>query len=420
MIKIENKEKCCGCSACADRCPKQCIIMKEDEQGFLYPSIDLSLCVNCGLCEKVCPVLNQNEPHKPIVAYAAKNTDEKIRMTSSSGGVFYALAEKVINGCGVVFGAKFNDSWEVVHDYAESAEGLKAFQGSKYVQSDIGECYNDAEKFLKQGRKVLFSGTPCEIAGLRKYLGKEYDNLLAVDVICHGVPSRRIWRDYLQYILRPKAENGKNTVLQDCSLKDILYISFRDKTTGWKKFGFAALRKPRRQGGENSVLQPSSLNNEIIHETLDQNLFMKGFLKNLYLRPSCYNCPAKSGKSCSDITLGDLWGVNEILPYMDDDKGTSAVLINSSKGKAFFDSLRIEKVDCDYDAIVRYNPAIVQSVALPAISGRFWRVYESSGIVSAFDFMQKKLRVGFLSRLLHNTRHYISLLVHSFTKKHKQ
>ena len=409
MIKIEDKEKCCGCSACAERCPKQCIIMKEDEQGFLYPSVDLSLCVNCGLCEKVCPVINQDELRKPIETYAAKNPDERIRLSSSSGGVFFALAEKVINDGGVVFGARFNDSWEVVHDYTESVEGLKVFQGSKYVQSDMEDCYRNAEDFLKHGRNVLFSGTPCEIAGLKKYLGKEYDNLFAVDVICHGVPSRRVWRDYLQYILRPKAENGKNTVLQDCSLNDISHISFRDKTTGWKKYGFVALKKSRLQGGKNSVLQPSSLNNEIIHETLDQNLFMRGFLKNLYLRPSCYNCPAKSGKSGSDITLGDFWGIEKFYPELYDDKGMSAIIISSDLGRKIFNEVSIDKTCCSYDEIVLNNTALVNSANNRKSVNTFWNNYNKNGI-NAICSVLSSMHPNALKRILYKIKSLITKL----------
>ena len=223
MITINNKHNCCGCSACVQACPKQCISFEEDEQGFRYPLVDKAICVDCGMCEKVCPVLNAGEPRQPLAVYAAINPNEEIRKESSSGGIFTALAESVLDEGGVVFGARFNDQWEVVHAYTESKEGLAPFRGSKYVQSRVGETYRQTKVFLQQGRKVMYTGTPCQIAGLKRYLGKEYDQLLTVDVVCHGVPSPMVWRDYLRDITSD-------------NLPQIASINFRDKSTGWKNF----------------------------------------------------------------------------------------------------------------------------------------------------------------------------------------
>lgn len=215
MLQLTDKQDCCGCHACASVCARQCITMQEDNEGFLYPVVDASTCTDCGLCEKVCPVINQDEPRKPLKVYAAKNRNEEIRRQSSSGGIFTPLAESVIRDGGVVFGAKFDKDWNVVHAWTDTIEGITDFRGSKYVQSTIGDAYREAREFLKQGRKVLFSGTPCQIAGLRKFLRKEYDNLLAVDVVCHGVPSPLVWRKYLEETrvkLRAERDAGKNTV----------------------------------------------------------------------------------------------------------------------------------------------------------------------------------------------------------------
>lgn len=220
MINIQDKKDCCGCSACASVCPKHCITMSEDSEGFIYPCVDESVCVDCHLCERVCPIINYGNDREPLAVYAAKNPDESIRMQSSSGGVFTLLAERVIDEGGVVFGATFNDRWEVVHDYVETKEELAKFRGSKYVQSKIGDSYQKAKAFLKNNRKVLFSGTPCQIAGLKKYLRKDYDNLLAVDFICHGVPSPGVFRTYLQEeIDKESAHKGgrKNSVLLSVS-----------------------------------------------------------------------------------------------------------------------------------------------------------------------------------------------------------
>ncbi len=185
MINLAKKEDCCGCNACAQRCPKSCITMQADSEGFLYPQINAQLCNNCGLCEKVCPVINQGNCRKPLKVYAAINKNEYIRIASSSGGVFSALAQKTLSNGGVVFGAAFNKEWGVEHIYIDSTEELKELRGSKYVQSNIGNTYKEAEKFLKQGREVLFSGTPCQIAALKLYLRKEYNNLTTIDIVCH-------------------------------------------------------------------------------------------------------------------------------------------------------------------------------------------------------------------------------------------
>lgn len=325
MIEIEEKKNCCGCNACVQVCPKQCISMKEDREGFLYPEVNQDICVDCHLCERVCPVLNQGKERKPLKVYAAKNKDEEIRRQSSSGGIFTLLAEQVIDEGGVVFGARFNENWEVVHSYTETKDGLAAFRGSKYVQSRIGDNYKKAESFLKSGRKVLFSGTPCQIAGLKLYLRKEYENLQTVDFICHGVPSPGVWREYLKEEIARQCD-GKNSVLSHPIEKEkirIKHISFRNKKLGWKKYSFAlTLSVPDGHGAENTVL---------LSEPLNKNLFLRGFLADLYLRPSCYACPAKCLKSGSDVTIGDFWGIERVMPEMDDDKGVSVVMVNRDR-----------------------------------------------------------------------------------------
>lgn len=312
MIILNDKKDCCGCHACVQRCPKQCILMREDEEGFLYPYIDTSLCINCGLCEQVCPVINQSDPRLPLKVYAAKNPNETIRQASSSGGLFTMLAEQILQRNGVVFGARFNEKWEVIHDYTETLEGLAAFRGSKYVQSRIGDNYRLVKAFLEQDREVLFSGTPCQVAGLKCFLRKEYNNLLTVDIICHGVPSPGVWRMYL-----------KETITRECKEKAIIEnISFRDKHLGWKKFSFAlSLSIPDIAREKKQIL---------LSDIFSNNIFMKGFLADLYLRPSCYSCPSKCGKSGSDITLGDFWGIENVLPNYDDEQGISAVLVYNS------------------------------------------------------------------------------------------
>lgn len=220
MISIKDKKACCGCGACVQRCPKQCITLHEDSEGFLYPVADASVCINCGLCEKVCPVINQHTAHEPLQTFAAKNPNEAVRAASSSGGVFTMLAERVIKSGGVVFGAAFDQQWKVVHTCATTIGGLQKFRGSKYLQSQTNNTFKEAEAYLKQGRQVLYSGTPCQVAGLKRYLRKDYDNLLTLDFICHGVPSPGVFRTYLRdEINRHSARQGggKNSVLLSVS-----------------------------------------------------------------------------------------------------------------------------------------------------------------------------------------------------------
>lgn len=402
MIKISRKENCVGCNACVQKCPKHCIDMHEDEQGFIYPEVDINKCVDCHLCEQVCPVINQAEPRKPLETYAAKNLNEEVKMASSSGGIFYALAKNIIDEGGVVFGAKFNDKWEVVHDYTETIEGLKAFQGSKYVQSRIGDTFHQAEKFLKEGRKVMFTGTPCQIAALGLFLRKDYgDQLLKVDVVCHGVPSPIVWREYLNYITRPKgASDGKNTVLS--SLKGIPVItgiSFRDKRLGWKKYGFSVRIAASSGSGKNSVFQSVEGQNqdeELLFEPLDKNIFMQGFLKDLYLRPSCYHCPAKSGKSKSDLTLADFWKIKYSQKEDYDPNGVSLVL--NWNGHNFHNISGIEFSPSAYDIAYSGNPAIERNAYRPSEAKIFWKKFPTEGI-DCISKIASKTKLSLLQRI---------------------
>ena len=361
MIKITDKKDCCGCAACVQRCPKQCISLKEDGEGFLYPVVDESLCVGCGLCEKVCPIINRPEklPVKEVLAVKNRNEDE--RMASSSGGVFVALAKKVIDQGGVVFGTVFDENWEVRHTYAESMGGVRPMMGSKYVQSRIGDTFRQAEKFLKDGRKVLFTGSPCQITALHNYLRKDYPNLLSVDFLCHGVPSPGVWRRYLDEVLDRSARRaaaGKNTVLSSSlkSLPVITGIEFRDKTLhGWQKYSFVVRGASASKADKNSVLLSD------IHY---DNPFMKGFLRNVYLRPSCYRCKCKNGVSHSDLTIADYWGINRLMPDFDDDKGVGIVLLNTDKGKAVFDTLDMEVRVSSLSDAQRFNGGFKEEVKM--------------------------------------------------------
>lgn len=347
MIIIKDKTKCCGCEACVQICPHDCISFTEDEEGFLYPKVDTDKCLNCGLCEKVCPVLNNGQPHDPMLIYAAKNLNEDERYNSSSGGVFCLFAEKIIDSGGVVFGAKYDEQWNVVHGYTDTVDGIKDFMTSKYVQSHIGKSYSQVRDFLRNGRKVLFSGTPCQIAGLKRYLRKDYENLVLVEVLCHGVPSPKVWRLYLEEVMK-NARNGENTVLSPpihlssesdtlCNLNNaqIKSISFRDKRTGWRKYSFAlTLAKAAADGKQNTV----SLSH--IHR---EDPYMMAFINNLILRPSCHNCKAKGGRSGADISLADFWSISMIMPDIDDGKGVTLVMVHTPKAIKLLDTIEVQK-----------------------------------------------------------------------------
>ena len=417
MIDIQDKTLCCGCAACVQRCPKQCISMYEDGEGFLYPKVDSSLCIDCGLCERVCPVITSYPESKPVSSCAAYNEDEEIRMKSSSGGIFISLARYVIARGGVVYGATFDSEWGVEHGYADTEEGVLKFQGSKYVQSRIGRAYQETAQFLRQGRLVLFSGTPCQIAGLNHFLGKEkYENLISVDVICHGVPSPAVWRKYLErFKMRPKGSVGKNTVFMSLKdMSDISDISVRDKRLGWKKFGFSVW-KSASKADKNSVFPSGKYlidKEPAFYEPLTENVFMRGFLKDLYLRPSCHSCPSKCFRSGSDLTIGDFWGVESEFPELSDDKGISAVLCNTAKGVELLSMINVAIVPCTYSQIFKYNPALEKSVLPHRNRGIFMTSFVSNSYKSLDSLIVRMIRPTLITRCRHIFLKVYNKLIH--------
>lgn len=346
MIKVENKQKCCGCFSCATVCAKKCITMKCDDEGFWYPEVDNNECIDCGMCEKVCPVLNKPALSGDPDAIAAVCKDEKTRAVSSSGGVFSIIATQIIKCGGVVFGAGFNEDFEVEHIAVEQDFELCKLQGSKYVQSRIGNAYGKAKEYLNEGRTVLFTGTPCQISGLKAYLQKKYDNLICVDIICHGVPSPSVWKRYI-------------TVRKEEFSSEIQRISFRDKTYGWKNFSMAM----DFASGQKYV-QP-----------LSKDSYMQAFLRNLSLRPSCYDCSFKGVRRYSDITLADCWGAQNFIPDFDDDGGMSLVLINSPKGRELLGAVMcdLSAKNVDVNTAIKYNVAAVHSVEMPKKRSSFMK-----------------------------------------------
>ena len=324
--------------------------MYPDEEGFLYPVVNQEICVGCNLCVKVCPVIQQGHDRFPLEVYASRNKDTRILLESSSGGVFSLLASAVIRQGGVVFGVKFDKNWNTVHTWTDSEDGLAAFRGSKYVQSRVGNTFREAESFLKEGRQVLFSGTPCQIAGLKRFLRKDYEGLLTVEIVCHGVPSPLVWQHYLAS-LHPDEER-------------ITSISMRDKKEGWKRY-----RMEIRTG------------NKFLYAGMAaDNLYCRGFLADLYLRPSCYACPVRKGKSGSDITIGDFWGIDSCFPSFDDDKGTGLVLIYTQKGMNLYGGLDVYQIETTYGQVTKENPCLERSVPLTGFRKEFWKRFPEEGV----------------------------------------
>ena len=331
MINIQEKVNCCGCQACYNVCPKNAIEMISDERGFKYPKVNTEKCVNCGLCEKVCPIINNKKIENSPKAYACMNKDDEIRKQSTSGGIFTLLAAAIINDDGVVFGACFDENFGVHHTYSENIEELGKYRSSKYLQSDMGLSYKKVKQFLSQGRKVLFTGTPCQIEALKSFLGKDYDNLYLQDIICHGVPSPRVWEKYKAYRESKVSSNLKE-------------MSFRSKkNTTWSRY--------------NIDMEFDNNSSYVINHNDD--VYMKAFLKHLSLRESCTDCKFKKNNRLSDITLADFWGIKNVKPELDDGKGTSLVIVNSKKGQELMEKIRDLMIceEVDFEKAIRGNPS---------------------------------------------------------------
>lgn len=375
MINVLDNKQCCGCNACEQVCPTHCIDFIYDSEGFKYPIVNENKCIDCHLCEKVCPMINIGTPTEPLSSEAMIFNDTEKRIESSSGGVFTAIAEETINRGGIVFGASFTKDWNVIHTSAETIKDLKKFRGSKYVQSDTLDTFSQVKKHLKEDRWVLYSGTPCQIRGLLLYLRKPYDKLITADFICHGVPSHKVLWAYIQneislYSLKQEkiAENKfkdistRQTNKSSYTVKD---IRFRDKMNGWKKFCFALTLEKSSSDSKQGT--------EIVTLPCLKSAYMKGFGKNLFLRPSCYDCPAKNFTSGSDITLADYWRVEEQHPEMDDDKGTSLISINTKKADKYLSAIStLRRMSVDFTSAYKIQTALFHSMPMTEDRKEFW------------------------------------------------
>lgn len=340
MPQLASKSQCTGCTACASICPQQCISMDVDVEGFTYPKIvNDSVCISCGTCERVCPVLNKKENSSSLTkAYAAFSKSDLLRRESSSGGIFSELSNVVLRSGGIIYGASYNKNDIVEHISIESMEALKKLRGAKYSQSNLGDSFKTIKYQLNCGKRVLFSGTPCQVAGLKAFLVHDYDNLICIDFVCHGVPSPMVWKEYVKY----RAQTDDDSTGLKC-------INLRNKESGWSKYTY-------------SVEFTYSDNKRYLCNNQDDP-FMRFFVNDYILRNSCSDCHFKGYDRVSDITLGDFWGIWDIAPEMDDNKGTSLVLTHSKKGeqlfKAVFKNIKFKQVTLEQAS--RLNQSLLQS-----------------------------------------------------------
>lgn len=368
---LEEMDKCVGCSSCAQRCIKKCITMKPDNEGFLFPDIDQGNCNDCGACRKACPVFDNNigsfakatldDKPKPTNVYACWNNNDETRLKSSSGGLFSLFAENTIKEGGAVFGAAFDDEFQVHHTCVRNIDALDTQRGSKYVQSTIGNNFLEVEVLLKAGNKVLFAGTPCQIAGLKAFLGKEYDKLLTIDLACNGVPSPKIWSMYLEY-------------MKDLYKSNIKHISFRNKKDGWTK----------------SSMKIDFDNGKTYIENVYKETYFLGYGKGIFNRKCCYKCNFKLKNTKSDITLADFWGVEKLqgIPIRDN-KGVSLLISNTTKGSTALSDIKCYTniYESLFEEAVKGNPRLLTSCSMPEAREKFFKAIKTG---SSFQKLRHK------------------------------
>lgn len=363
MKNISNykKEDCCGCSSCISICPKACISFSNDLEGFNYPVIDENRCINCGLCIKSCPIIFRDTSEINSLfnqkIYAIKNKDIKTLKLSSSGGVFHELASFIIDKGGVVFGVKYDENFNVVYSKARTIDECMQFRGSKYVQSSIDSTYIEIKSELEKNKLVLFTGTPCYVEGLKLFLKKDYENLYTCDLLCHGTPSPKMFKEYIKFI------EGKNK-------SKIESINMKDKKNGWEK----------------SIINIKFKNGKCISNTKEAKLWISLFFKHLATRPSCHKCRFTNFQRASDITIGDYWGINKFHPEFYERYGVSLMMINSHKGDYIFNNVKnkFNYILSDKDKCIQQS--LYKSATPSKRRENFWKDYNEN----SFKYIAKK------------------------------
>jgi acetyltransferase-like isoleucine patch superfamily enzyme/coenzyme F420-reducing hydrogenase beta subunit len=399
MITIKEKKNCCGCNACGDVCLQGAVSFKADNEGFWYPEFDPIKCVNCGMCKKVCPIINASFLKKndldPPVCYAAEHKNLEVIFDSTSGGLFTALAEKMYGDNGFVGGAIFNDDFSVSHYFSNKAKDLLKIRNSKYLQSDLSGFYRKVKELVDNNERALVCGCPCQMAALRSYLVKDYDNLIIVDFACYGINSPKVWQKYIKSF-------------EERYGSPVVYTKAKSKEFGWR-----------------NLTQKIILSNgKTYYETKDDCNFVIGYVKaNVYCRPSCYECQFKDFPRISDITLADFWGIEKYNTSMEKNLGTSLVIINSQKGKSYFEQIaqNINYFQTPFEVMLPGNQSLIKSLTLPTIDRK--QFFDDLEIMSFIEIAEKyfkkpetyKTRIKFFLRIgytiLKDTRlHIIPLL----------
>lgn len=351
-----NLYKCCGCEICADICPSKAIVMKEDKEGFKYPIVDNNKCTNCGRCLKICPIRKNTfkvEKYEKSQAFAVKHKNEQDRMESRSGGIFTALSDVVLNNNGIIYGCILNEKFEATHYRADNKEIRDLMRGSKYVQSSMKKIVNQVIEDLKNNKMVMFTGTGCQVQGIRQAIPTRLQKkLLLIDIVCHGVPSPKIWREYLSYIANKY--NGQITA-----------VDFRNKKEyGWKD-------------------HVESI--EVNGIRYDSKIYTNLFYNHVIIRPSCFKCPYKNLNRPGDITIADFWGIDDAICGFNDNRGVSLVLINNDIGKKYFEKSKNDIVFKSVDLEKTLQPPLKSNFIEPSNRKKFWRIYYTKGFDKAIE-----------------------------------
>lgn len=388
MIDKVSVQECTLCGACVNACPVDAISLDKAYLDFRYPQINEDICIHCNQCEQACPILgNKGKPNEGYpVAFAAKSENDSMRMRSSSGGAFYELADQMHRDGGYVCGAVFDDEFHVKHILSNAKEDILRMMGSKYAQSDVGYCYREIKDVLEKGCKVLFSGCPCQVAGLRTFLGKEYPNLLLVELICHGIPSDQMLQTYI----------GMQERKYDARLTR---MEFRNKKKGW----------------HNSSVRMEFENHRIYSIPYTADAHTIGFLRNITLKSSCYDCHFRNFTAGSDIIMGDFWGAEVELPE-DDNKGISAILVNSGKGMDIIDRCNLALTPANVETVIKYNKNLLCSAAVSPQRSSFYAHADTNGLEEAIRIY---LEESTIQKLKRQSRYALRCIWHTIRGKGK-